>query len=293
MGPVKKTVPADQTTLYCPAKPKTTYTCTAAPKCVYSYNVSKWSEGLDGCPTCGTDAAITLTRTVSCSNQDGDLALKSTDCSLPRPNTTMQCQTTPACCGNVPCSAADAADPTKEVVKKVKMKLNIDLHTIGGEGTESRIKFEADFARDVASALGIVASRIIVNSIVAGSVVVDFSIRPDSAGAPISTAVITGAFGQAGVAIAGTTTAAGISALSISSEVVTKPPPPTPSPTPLQEDNGVHPAFIIVPSVGAVVLLVLAICFVPGDICDRVRDKIGIGSPSFKSSSEGFRKQDV
>jgi len=127
-------------------------------------------------------------------------------------------------------------DTTKEVVKKVRIKLAIDISTIA-PGSPAREQFEQDFSNDVAARLGINASRIIINAISAGSVIVDFSIRPDPvSGQPIQTAVITQQFAEPGISIAGTTTATAITAASVATQVQAKPtanpdPPVNPNPT--------------------------------------------------------------
>jgi hypothetical protein len=179
------------------------------------------------------------------------------------------------------------ADPKQEVVKRVQMKLDVDIVTIT-VGTPARVKFEADFSRDVAARLSIEAQRIVINSIAPGSIVVDFSIRPDSSGTPVPTAAITTAFSTPGIAIAGAQTTSAITAASVAAELVLKPPssgggvplqPPSPPPS-LQASNepssDIHWAAIFLPIVGALLLLLMLICFAPGEACERCRKQIGI-----------------
>jgi hypothetical protein len=179
------------------------------------------------------------------------------------------------------------SDPKREVVKRVQMKLDVDIVTIT-VGTPARVKFEADFSRDVAARLSIEAQRIVINSIAPGSIVVDFSIRPDSSGTPVPTAAITTAFSTPGIAIAGAQTTSAITAASVAAELVLKPPssgggvplqPPSPPPS-LQASNepssDIHWAAIFLPIVGALLLLLMLICFAPGEACERCRKQIGI-----------------
>merc|ERR1711904_404761 len=108
----------------------------------------------------------------------------------------------------------------------VKIKLAITISSVGAAGSASRIKFEADFSKDVAAKLQITVDRVVVNSITAGSVVVDFSIRPDKIGAPMAVTAVTTVFSAPGVAIAGTTTSTPVLTAFVVNAQAPQPPPP-------------------------------------------------------------------
>eukprot|EP01049_Picozoa_sp_SAG25_P019440 SAG25_NODE_6117_length_586_cov_3.642710_1_plen_160_part_00 len=101
--------------------------------------------------------------------------------------------------------------------------MDVDVATIA-VGTPARAMFEADFSKDVATMLSIEVWRIVINSIRAGSAVVDFSIRADSSGTPISTAKVTTSFNRPGIAIAGAKTTTAVTAASVTAVVVPKAP---------------------------------------------------------------------
>ena len=88
---------------------------------------------------------------------------------------------------------------------RARLALALDIATIP-VGSAARASFVESFASDVGTRLGVSASRIVVNSIASGSVIVDFSILPDSSGHEISLSVVSTAFSAGGVAIAGSTT---------------------------------------------------------------------------------------
>eukprot|EP01047_Picozoa_sp_COSAG01_P059566 COSAG01_NODE_7171_length_3319_cov_7.886957_1_plen_630_part_00 len=88
----------------------------------------------------------------------------------------------------------------------------------------ARTAFEDSFATDVAKALGnIDKSRVVVTSITAGSIKVDFYVKPDASGQPLAATTITTAFKLTGVSIAGATTTTAITATTVA-------PPPAPAP---------------------------------------------------------------
>jgi hypothetical protein len=75
----------------------------------------------------------------------------------------------------------------------------------------NRDRFERTFAADMAQVLGIDdSSRVLVQSITAASVVIDFVILPDSTGTLLPEAKLTKAFSSPGVSIAGAKTTAPI-----------------------------------------------------------------------------------
>jgi hypothetical protein len=94
------------------------------------------------------------------------------------------CEDRPACsfcgadeyCGLEP--NCDPSDPPVAVV--AELTFPVDIESVGAEGTETRARFESDFADDVSTALGISAENIIVISITGGSITIEFAIVPDS-----------------------------------------------------------------------------------------------------------------
>jgi hypothetical protein len=65
----------------------------------------------------------------------------------------------------------------------------------------------------------------VVTSITAGSIKVDFYVKPDASGQPLAATTITTAFKSTGVSIAGATTTTAITATTVA-------PPPAPTPAP-------------------------------------------------------------
>jgi hypothetical protein len=61
-------------------------------------------------------------------------------------------------------------------------------------GSTQRTTFENHFKADVASLLSVSATRIAINSIRSGSVVVDFSVAPDTDGSALAAADLTTTF---------------------------------------------------------------------------------------------------
>jgi Ca2+-binding EF-hand superfamily protein len=110
--------------------------------------------------------------------------------------------TTPCFAGEGDCPEPPPPPPANSVV--ASLSLNTDLATIQ-EGTEERRLFEEQFKGDVAGLVGVGVDRIVVTSIAAGSIVVDFLILPDGSVA-FSTAALETVFGVPGVVVAGGTT---------------------------------------------------------------------------------------
>jgi hypothetical protein len=82
--------------------------------------------------------------------------------------------------------------------------------------------FTSTFKTDIAMLLNVDVDRLRVNSITAGSVIVDFTVLPSSDGEPVAASTITSAFAAPGVVIAGVMT---LSAIDRSSITVTTPEP--------------------------------------------------------------------
>ena len=104
-----------------------------------------------------------------------------------------------------------------------------DLASIGAPNSTTHADFVGNFTADMAAAIGVVPARIVVDSIGAGgssgvrrllsevtaSIVVVFSVRPDSNGLPVPIVAITAAFAGPGVWIAGTSTTTTIEATAV------------------------------------------------------------------------------
>eukprot|EP01043_Picozoa_sp_COSAG02_P036658 COSAG02_NODE_2700_length_8207_cov_2.292057_3_plen_704_part_00 len=104
-----------------------------------------------------------------------------------------------------PASDAGATEPPIGTAR-VSITLSANIADIGADGSDMYIAFSALFVADVAVALGVSESQVVVNSIVTGSVIVDFSVLPGADGTPVIPATIAGAFSSVGVSIAGVTT---------------------------------------------------------------------------------------
>jgi hypothetical protein len=243
-----------------------TETCGTAAKCVYSWRPGLWNGLLSACPSCGSEAT-TLKRVVECKNQDGDAGYGV--CPGTAPSTEIKCSGTEAC------GIDSALNPKSEVVKKVTLTLATTMDYVNTQPT-----FKQDFSKDVAALLKTTADRIYVESIAAGSVVVIFVIREGANGELISNAAILAAFDKAGIVVAGVKTVAELTPAHISKTWWTEPAVQTSS---TSDDDDV-PMVVIISAVmgGLLVLLILAICFVPGTFCDRIR--LSIGCPYFSGS---------
>ena len=93
----------------------------------------------------------------------------------------------------------------------------------------ARRQFEASFAADVATKIGVSNSRVIITSIAAGSIAVDFYVRPDAAGTVFDATKLASAFSVVGISVAGSKTTAPIIVPSLAS---TPAPAPASAPTP-------------------------------------------------------------
>jgi hypothetical protein len=94
-----------------------------------------------------------------------------------------------------------------------RLILDLDLASIA-LGSVARVEFESRFRLDVAYLLGNISSaRVLIDAISAGSVVVDFSVLPDSAGRALDPDVLLAAFAAGGVPVAGHHTVAPVQAV--------------------------------------------------------------------------------
>jgi hypothetical protein len=243
-----------------------TETCGVSALCVYSWRVGLWNGLMSACPSCGSEAT-TLKRLVECKNQDGDAGY---GCPGTAPSAEIKCSGTEAC------GIDSALNPKSEVVKKVTLTLATTMDYVNAQPT-----FKQDFSKDVAALLKTTADRIYIESIAAGSVVVIFVIREGANGELISNAAILAAFDKAGIVVAGVITVAELTPAHIAKTWWIEPAPALP--TSSTSDDDVSMVVIISAVMGGVlVFLILAICFVPGTFCDRIR--LSIGCPIFSSS---------
>jgi len=109
--------------------------------------------------------------------------------------------------------------PAKSVSSR--LTLDKDIGTIG-EGSAARKAFEDAFRTDLATLLGnITKTRVVITSIKAGSIVVDFYVLADSSGKALTASSLTTAFKSSGVSIGGAKSTAAIT----SSDITTTPEP--------------------------------------------------------------------
>ena len=115
-------------------------------------------------------------------------------------------------------TVAPAALPDNTITAAIT--LDVDIATIGAAGSSTYTVFAADFAAGMGSVLGVDSDRIIVNSVTAGSVSVDFSVLPDpETGTGIPTSTITTAFAATGVTVGSYTSETTIAASAVAVEV--------------------------------------------------------------------------
>jgi hypothetical protein len=85
--------------------------------------------------------------------------------------------------------------------------LDADFETIGSDpDTDSYRNFVVDFKSDTATLLGVDEAQIVVNSVLAGSVLVDFTVSPDANGRSVTVVALSTAFSAPGVSVAGAMT---------------------------------------------------------------------------------------
>ena len=97
-------------------------------------------------------------------------------------------------------TSADTQDSTAGTIVRATLSLEGELEAVAGtEGSPAREQFKADFAADIATHFQIDAERIIVDTIVSGSVVVTFDIMPDSDDRNVEVLTVQTAFAEAGV----------------------------------------------------------------------------------------------
>ena len=134
---------------------------------------------------------------------------------------------------------------------KIAMTLALDLATIPAD-SPGRASFEQSFRTDVAVLLGIDTSRVVIDGVAAGSVVVSFRIHPDLSGASMPVADITSTFGAAGISVAGSTTTAAITPADVQ---VVHSSDTSSDTTASDSDNGSDVLLIVIVSLGSMVLL--------------------------------------
>ena len=97
-------------------------------------------------------------------------------------------------------TSADTQDDTAGTIVRATLSLEGELETVAGaEGSPAREQFKADFEADVAAHFQIDAERIVVDTIVSGSVVVTFDIMPDGDDRNVEVSAVQTAFAEAGV----------------------------------------------------------------------------------------------
>ena len=95
---------------------------------------------------------------------------------------------------------ASPPPPPPPVAASITLDMAIDSIKLG---SAARSKFESDFRTDVAAALGVKAEQIVIKSISAGSVKVDFTVAANSNGLVIGTSKLASAFSKPGVSLGG------------------------------------------------------------------------------------------
>ena len=148
-----------------------------------------------------------------------------------------QCTSNPASCSGFNASNTTAGGLVEQPAPKnsVTAQLTIDksLDSIP-PGSSARKTFVTSFRKDMGKALGVNESRIIVQAIKSGSVIVSFGILPDKNGAALNTSKLVEAFQTKGVTIAGAKTVDTLTAskVTVQKEQTSSSPPPPPPPPP-------------------------------------------------------------
>ena len=159
----------------------------------------------------------------------------------------------------------ESTQSTDDKIVRATLSLDGELEAVAGaEGSSAREQFEIGFATDVAALLRIDSQRVVIASIVSGSVVVTFDIMPDVEDRAIEVAAVETAFAEAGVPLRtlGLTTARPVTGLAVQAvgQPETGSPSTSPGPPVLARASGVSrlaPAAACVVAV-AVVSMVLA-----------------------------------
>jgi hypothetical protein len=100
--------------------------------------------------------------------------------------------------------------------------LNADFNAIGSDvDTEGYVEFVSGFKTDTAALLGVNEEQIVVNSVLAGSVVVSFTVVPDEDGHSLSVVALATTFSRPGISLAGATTTSTITSAGVTVEAVT------------------------------------------------------------------------
>ena len=152
---------------------------------------------------------------------------------------------------------APPTHPAPANAVKAKLTLNIDMSSI--TSTSLRAAFETNFKTDVAAHLEVTADRVVVNSVVSGSVIVDFHVLADASGIPIPTSVLNSKL-ISGASVAGSTLTVAVAGVERVAAA------PTPAPVgnsvalPAEEDS--NTAVIIVIIVASVVGLAIIVLLV-------------------------------
>jgi hypothetical protein len=96
----------------------------------------------------------------------------------------------------------DETQSTAGAIVRSSLSLDGELEAVAGaEGSLARRQFEADFATDIARLLQIEPQRVVIESVVSGSVVVIFDIMPDGQDVGIDVSTVETTFAEAGVSL--------------------------------------------------------------------------------------------
>ena len=114
------------------------------------------------------------------------------------------------------------------------LALDGEVATVAGDaGTTERATFEANFMLDVSILLGVAKKQITVNSITAGSTLVEFSAAPSDSGVPVAASAVEQAFsGLVSLSRVGFSTTSPVSGVTTTQDPMMTPPPPPPPPPP-------------------------------------------------------------
>jgi len=78
-----------------------------------------------------------------------------------------------------------------------------DMNAVGIAGSQERDDFERAVAADLAALLEVALSRVVIDSVVAGSLIVTFSVRADGFGTPVASTVLLDVLGADAVSLGG------------------------------------------------------------------------------------------
>ena len=152
------------------------------------------TSGTDGTSNCTTSAGFTGAVVATTSTPYFTSTLEATFIGEP-------------CTECDPCSPCLPAGPDGVVMVAPTVESSItlagDIATIGAEGSASYNTFKSSFEADMASNVGVEASRVELTTLSAGSIAAGFTVAPSATGVPFSAAQLTSAFSAPGVSLGG------------------------------------------------------------------------------------------